>query len=233
MNFRLIYLFLLLPFIAGCTKDMSGEIERLEEDEIISRFESYDMPNELIQDLSSLQRERMAYYLEENFVFLEHMQVDTIQSESADSDLEMHVEAFLFKQESDRYAIIPRLTFNDSVRVNNDIYLYAEGNISEESLLYVTRMGSIGFSWISFQPENVTRRTLSDVELVTYIEFELIEDYPKDRLDFTIVYAHDNSFFNQATYETYFNRYDLLNFGEDEEDLDVFRQVIPFESILY
>lgn len=254
MNFRLIYLFLLLPFIAGCTKDMSGEIERLEEDEIISRFESYDMPNELIQDLSSLQRERMAFYLEENSVFLEHVQVDAIQPESADSELDMHVEAFLFKQENDRYAIIPRLTFNDSVSVNNDImgfflpqgatedyayiqsddgHLYTEGTISEESLLYATRMGSIGFSWVSFQPENVTRRTLSDAELVTYIEFELIEDYPEDRLDFTIVYAHDDSFFNQATYETYFNRYDLLNFGEDEEDLDVFRQVITFETIPY
>ena len=79
------------------------------------------MPNELIQDLSSLQRERMAFYLEENSVFLEHVQVDAIQPESADSELDMHVEAFLFKQENDRYAIIPRLTFNDSVSVNNEI----------------------------------------------------------------------------------------------------------------
>ena len=72
---------------------------------------------------------------------------------------------------------------------------------------------------------------MSDVELVTYIEFELIEDYPEKSLDFTLVYAHDSSLFNQSTYETHFNRYGLLIFGEDEEKLDVFRQVITFENV--
>lgn len=248
MNIKNICALLLTVFLIGCTNDMSEDIERLDDETADNRFENLDVPDEIIEGLSPLQKERIAYFIEDDAIFLEHVELETIQP--ADSEVNMQIEAFLFQYPDDRFAIIPSLSFDD-LRVTNDtvafflplgedrdyasitntgvVNLYTEGTVSENPLLYESSMTGGNFAVVAFQPQNITRRSLDNLEMITYFEFQLVDDYPEENLYFTLVYAHDPSFFNSA-YGAVFNRQDLIDFGDDEERLEIIREVITFED---
>lgn len=244
-----------IVFLMSCTVDMSEDINRLDQPEVENRIETFDIPDEIVEELSFTQKERISYYLEDGATFLGHESIENSTLNPNDEDSSMQFSLTLFEQNDGNLATFPSFKFAGSTSLDNDSFafthsqnpsnplvtvanvgsvdLFTSGKLSEDrTVAYETSQSQAGFTGISFHLSNVTSRSLDQPEGIGFIEFSLHDDFDEENFEFILAYAQDDSFFNNADdYDAVYEQEELIAFRPSQDNVHTISEVIRFNDL--